>query len=310
LNALSTLEKKGKLTINVNAHIVCAPVNFAMETQESLIDLLDRAPDFDSEHVNARRVKFWLDGAPLPPQYIPFLRHELIQSYTHATILKSGEIDLSKILIPWDEFLGYLERWDSKCYSCKIHVAGDGSAKYALDAIEELRKKHPNGPRHELAHCNDVQPTDVKRFAPLRVTAELSPCIWHRTEPELTVKELVFPFKSFYESGATVSIGTDWFLPETPNLFAGISGIISRPRENLPLKTVLRIVTKEAAAAAGVENTGVIENGKRANFIILDRNILTAEEIKSTRVRNTYFEGKMVYDYDTDEDRDAFDIYT
>jgi predicted amidohydrolase YtcJ len=52
-----------------------------------------------------------------------------------------------------------------------------------------------------------------------------------------------------------------------------------------------------------------INVNKRANFIILDRNILTAEEIKGTRVRQTYFEGKMAYDYDTDENRNAFDIY-
>jgi predicted amidohydrolase YtcJ len=230
-------------------------------------------------------------------------------SYTHATLLQNGEIDLSKILIPWDEFTGWLERWDSKGYSCKIHVAGDGSAKYALDALEQLRSRRPNGPRHELAHCNDVHPSDIKRFGPLRVTAELSPCIWHRTEPELTVKELVFPFKSFHESGATISIGSDWFLPETPNLFAGISGIVSRPGENLPLETVLRIVTRGAAEAAGVRNTGSISVGKKANFIILDRNILKAEEIKSTRIKKTWFEGKLVYDYDEDEDRDAFDIY-
>ena len=141
------------------------------------------------------------------------------------------------------------------------------------------------------------------------MTAELSPCIWHRTEPELTVKELVFPFKSFYERGPTISIGTDWFLPETPNLFVGISGIISRPGENLPLETVLRIVTRGAAEAAGVRNTGSISVGKKANFIVLDRDILTAEEIKSTRVKKTWFEGKLVYDYDEGEDRDAFDIY-
>jgi hypothetical protein len=42
-----------------------------METQENLIDLLERAADYDSEHINAKRVKFWLDGAPLPPQYLP-----------------------------------------------------------------------------------------------------------------------------------------------------------------------------------------------------------------------------------------------
>ena len=77
----------------------------------------------------------------------------------------------------------------------------------------------------------------------------------------------------------------------------------------MPLETVLRIVTKEAAEAAGVKNTGVIEVGRSANFIILDRNILETKNIKSTRVRKTYFEGQMVYDYDVDEDRDAFNIY-
>lgn len=78
----------------------------------------------------------------------------------------------------------------------------------------------------------------------------------------------------------------------------------------MPLETVLKIVTKGAAEAAGLKNTGSIEKGKKANFIILDRNILSAKEIKSTRVKKTYFEGKLVYDYDTDDERDAFDIYT
>jgi predicted amidohydrolase YtcJ len=113
--------------------------------------------------------------------------------------------------------------------------------------------------------------------------------------------------KSLYERGATVSIGTDWFLLETPNLFAGISGIVLRRGENLPLETVVRIVTKVAAEAARVKNKGVIEVGRRANFIVLDRNLLDAEELESTRVRKTYFEGKMVYDYDDDEDKDVFD---
>lgn len=47
--------------------------------------------------------------------------------------------------------------------------------------------------------------------------------------------------------------------------------------------------------------------GKKA--IILDRDILTEKEIKSTRVKKTYFEGKMVYGFDEDEDREAFEIY-
>jgi predicted amidohydrolase YtcJ len=84
-------------------------------------------------------------------------------------------------------------------------------------------------------------------------------------------------------------------LPETPNL---------------PLETMLRIVTRGVAEAAGIPNMGSISKEKKANFIVLDWNILTEKEIKSTRVRKTCLEGKMVYDYDQDEDRKAFDIYT
>ena len=63
--------------------------------QENLIDFLDRVPYFDFEYVNARRVKFWLDSALLPLRFIFVLFISLlIESYTHATILKSGEINI------------------------------------------------------------------------------------------------------------------------------------------------------------------------------------------------------------------------
>jgi predicted amidohydrolase YtcJ len=85
--------------------------------------------------------------------------------------------------------------------------------------------------------------------------------------------------------------------------------LISRSGEKLPPETVLKIVTKGAAEAASLKNTGSISNGKKANFINLDRNISTEKEIKSTGVKKTYLEGKMVYDYDDDEDRHAFRFY-
>ena len=68
---------------------------------------------------------------------------------------------------------------------------------------------------------------------------------------------------------------------------------------------MLKIVTNGSAETVGVENTGSILKGKKANFIILDRNIRKEEEIKSTHINKTYFEGNLVYDYEEDEDRDA-----
>lgn len=143
LSAMQDLEKENKVTLSCHAHIVYAPVNFAMEEEESLHELIEKAEQFKSQHVRTNFVKFWLDGAPLPPYY------------THCD-LENGKPQEDKLCLEWDYFLKGLEHVDSKGFTCKLHVAGDGSARVALDAIEVVRKKNPQGPRHELAHCNKI----------------------------------------------------------------------------------------------------------------------------------------------------------
>ena len=72
---------------------------------------------------------------------------------------------------------------------------------------------------------------------------------------------------------------------------------------------MVKIVTKGTAEVARVKYTGSILRGKKASFTLLDRNSLT-EEVKSTCVKNMYgLDGKMVYDFDKDEDRDGFENY-
>lgn len=145
LHALRELEQENQLRMRIFPHIVHAPETFAAEGQETLHRLIDIAEEFSSEHVDARFVKFWMDGAPIPPHF------------THCDLGPDGSPDEDKLLVGFDAFLSALTQHDSRSMTCKIHCAGEGSVRRALDVLQIVRQSNPTGPRHELAHCNAIQ---------------------------------------------------------------------------------------------------------------------------------------------------------
>lgn len=144
LHALRELEQENRLDLDIYTHIVCAPETFAMESRQSLAGLLDMAAGFASKHVHTNFVKFWLDGAPLPPEF------------TQCDLDAEGRPDPKNLVIGWDMLLEAITKFDKRGMTCKLHTAGEGSARGALDVLEKVRQGNPNGPRHELAHCSAV----------------------------------------------------------------------------------------------------------------------------------------------------------
>lgn len=298
LEAIRELETHHQMTCDVHTHIVYGPVGFARESEESLHRLIDNADQHRSQHVHTNFVKFWLDGAPLPP-------------YFTQCNLENGHPQQDKLVLREDLFLKGLTDADRKGYTCKIHVAGDGSARFALDAIAMVRKSNPNGPRHELAHCNNIHPgkpsrdddamesaltclDDIVRLADMRVTAEMSPAIFH--EKELIANsnsQLAWPFESLLEGDVHVTIGSDWLLPLTPNLFPALAAVV--PRIGIE-QTIYRITLAGAEAVGRSDEFGSISVGKKANFIQLDRD-LTTSNIADTIVQRTWFEGCVVWSH-------------
>ncbi len=144
LHALRELERENRLQMQIFPHIVHAPETFAAEAQESLHRLIGIADTFSSEHVDTRFVKFWMDGAPIPPHF------------THCDLGPDGVPDEDKLLVSFDALLCAIKQHDSRDMTCKIHCAGEGSVRRALDVLEIVRQSNPAGPRHELAHCNAI----------------------------------------------------------------------------------------------------------------------------------------------------------
>ena len=120
-----------------------------------------------------------------------------------------------------------------------------------------------------------------------------------------------FPARSLSDSGALVVYGSDWpsVVPD-PSPWPGIEAMVSRKdpysnsgaelglEEAVDLATAIRIFTRNGSVAAkSAEQTGTIEVGKQADFIVLDQNLfdIPVERISDVKVLKTLVDGLVVY---------------
>ena len=135
LRAFKTLDQQGALKLHVAAHLIWREEGFGGVSASELDRLIEDREQWRTEHVDTGFIKIWLDGAPLPPHM------------TEAGITANNEVETSKILIPQEDLTAALLRFDASGQRVKIHCAGDGAVRTALDAINEVRKQNgPDGP--------------------------------------------------------------------------------------------------------------------------------------------------------------------
>ena len=223
-------------------------------------------------------------------------------------------------LVPENVLAEDLARLDAAGFTVKMHAAGDGAVRIALNAVEAARRANgDSGLRHEIAHAGYIHPDDLPRFAELNVTADLSPYLWY---PRPIIDSIVgavgdranyyWPIRDLLESGANLAAGSDWpSVAESMNPWPAIEAMVTRrnpfdhgqaalwPEQAITLEQALRIFTLGGALAYRLESlTGSIEAGKSADFIVLSHNLfdVPVERISDTTVLQTWFEGKRVYD--------------
>ncbi|OAP60894.1 hypothetical protein AYL99_05896 [Fonsecaea erecta] len=291
LKALGELDAAGSLKMDVQTHIVYKPEQLAEERLETLHKTLDQAESFRSQHVETNFVKFMLDGVPLHPYY------------THAGLTEAGEIDESKIQI--DDLAEAVSKLDARGMTCKIHCTGFGSTRRALDVYEAVRKTNSRGPKHEIAHCSGVHDDDYPRFQQLNVTAEMSPSMFF-VHPLTAMSGGLMDWNwgKMIRSGAHLTVGSDWAFQD-PSVLPACALILDSVAAALPARetgtspaaeAICKMLTVAGALATGRESTaGTIEAGKKANFIMVDRD-LSKGEFEGAQVLGTWFEGERVYE--------------
>lgn len=197
-----------------------------------------------------------------------------------------------------------------------IHAIGDRANHQVLEAYAALQPGYSGNPgRHRIEHAQILDPTDIPRFAGLGVIAAMQPI--HATSDMYWAGDRLGPgrlggayaWRSLLDSGAVLAFGSD-FPVEQVNPMLGIYAAVTRqdlqgwpeggwqPQERITLDQALRAFTLDAAYAAFMDyEVGSLEVGKRADFIVLDRDLFSipAAEIPEVQVLQTWLDGQRVW---------------
>jgi predicted amidohydrolase YtcJ len=203
------------------------------------------------------------------------------------------------------------------------HSVGDGAVHTLLDVYEELSKSMDvRKTRPCLTHSNFMSKEAVEKCAKLGVVVDIQPAWLYLDARTLSAQfgndrlRYFQPLKSLFEAGAIAGGGSDHmqkigsFRSVNPyNPFLGMQTTITRkakwyegrlhPEEALSREQAIRFYTINNAHLMFLEDkTGSLEEGKLADLIVLDRDILTCPEetIKDTQCLRTYLGGKLVYE--------------
>lgn len=289
LELLKEFDEAGALPMRIAAHIPWREEHFGMATSEELDRLIAERHAYAGRNVRTDFVKVFMDGTPLAPHF------------TDAQIDPETGLPVpGKLLFDREVLAEALKAWDRAGITAKVHCTGNAAVQRVLQAISDMRASGARRTIQEISHCCFICEDDLKRFAELDVTAEMSPPVWVGDAPELAAfRERGYPFASLAAAGTRITVGTDWiFLPE-PNLFPALQGIVEHGKEAVSLERALEMLTLAGARAVGLEAiAGSIEVGKSADFIVLDRNLfeVPVSLIGETKVELTVFEGRVVHE--------------
>ncbi|MEZ5597081.1 MAG: amidohydrolase [Pseudomonadales bacterium] len=274
-----------------------------------LVGLRDR---YAGRHLDTHCAKLFMDGVPTTARTAAMLA-------PYQPDVEGDPPTTGNLLIPTDELIATLSGLDAAGFTVKIHTAGDGSVHETLNALEAVRRTNGNsGLRHELAHAGFVDDTDIPRFAALGAVADLSPYLWFPSPIIESVRKALgerglhyWPNRTLLDAGTPLLAGSDWpSVAEDMNPWIGLETLITRrapngdypgvdsPEQALSVAEAVHIFTVDNARALGLgDSAGMLAPGRLADFVVLDRNILTVppETISETRVLQTWFEGLRVY---------------
>lgn len=285
---LQQLDNAGKWHLRTLLHQVWGNPASAMMSEQSIEKFLAHADSFQSKHVFTHAIKIYVDGSPLQP---------------HATDVEldaDGHFDRGRLYEKPEVIAAALTHFDMLDFKVKMHAVGSGAIRVALDGIEAMRKVDGASSKMipDIAHSLRYGPGDIERASKLGAVAEMSPAIWQIKGPLTANLAGAWPFKSLLDAGVMMTLGSDWVVLPTPNLFPALGGMLDHGKESIGLKDAIRIATLNGAISVGWGDiNGSIEVGKLANMIVLDRNLfeIPPGEIGGTVVLKTVFEGDVVY---------------
>ena len=174
-----------------------------------------------------------------------------------------------------------------------------------------------SGNRHHMTHLHLIDVDDIPRFAELGIGASFQ-ALW--AYPEEAVEMAIpligeersyqmYPIGSISRAGGRVNGASDYFVSSMNPLLAievaitrqdpyTNGGAILNEDERVDLATMIEAYTINGAYTMKLEDKqGSIEVGKRADLVVLDRNLFDIDpyEISDANVTMTIFDGRTLF---------------
>lgn len=307
LNAYQYLVKENKLTAHI-ATVVVADANAAPQPQ---IDKLKKvqAQYSDNRNLTVLGFKIFADGVIEYPTQTAALSKPYTNSGSYGALMFEPK-----------KFARFATMADKQKLLVHVHAIGDLAVTETLNGFEAARTANGNsGIPHTITHVQVMKFVDIPRFNQLHVLASLQ-LLWALGDPTTIdiVKPYIdpelyryqYPARSLLQAGATICGASDWNVSSANPFIAiyeaetrrGKLGVLDST-QCMPRMAMLQAYTINAAKALMQEKTiGSIAPGKYADFVLVDRDVLTVdpEAMKETKVLWTMFEGKIIYERKVD----------
>lgn len=202
---------------------------------------------------------------------------------------------------------------DSFGYQVNTHCIGDSANRLMLNIYSDILKSK-NDKRWRIEHSQVIHPDDFNLFGDysiipsIQTTHATSDMYW---ADERLGERIQFAYanKTLLDQNGWLPNGSD-FPIENINPIYGFFAAVTRKdhsgwpetgfqtEEALSREQALRAMTIWAAKAGFEENEiGSLEPGKKADFVIADRDIMKVDEMEiiNTKILNTFISGEEVY---------------
>ncbi|MGD8857107.1 MAG: amidohydrolase [Chloroflexota bacterium] len=304
LAAYQSLNRRGRLALRLNCNIAAHDL--------AHVEALGLASGLGDDYLRLGHIKLFTDGsmgsrtAWMLAPYEPGAEDNTQNTGVNVT--------------PPEQMAAEIRRAAAAGFPASVHAIGDKAIRVVLDIFEELAQGGPQPPvPHRIEHVQILHPADAPRLAANNITASVQPV--HAIDDMETAERVlgaradrVYNFQSLAQSGALLALGSDAPVAD-PSPFLGIHAAVCRQRpgqmadgpwygdEALNLEQTIYGYTLGAARAAGWQETiGSITPGKRADMVVLDRDLfaivaqgVTGSEVADTQVEITVFDGRIVY---------------
>lgn len=301
------LAETGRLKLRVNC-------NVAAHDLDHLVALGLRS-GLGSDYLRLGHVKLFTDGS------MGSQTAWMLAPYERAHDARPDYVGVN--VTPPAQMAAEIRRAAMQGFPASVHAIGDRANREVLDIFEELAQSRLTLPApHRIEHVQILDPADGARLVALDLTASVQPL--HALD-DMDMAEAVlgerasrtYNFGRLAAADTRLALGSDAPVAD-PNPFLGIHAAVIRQRpdrlergawygaERLSLAEAIRGYTLGAAEAGGWQQTiGSITPGKRADLIVLDRDLFRlvesgqpGREIADTQVELTMFDGQIVQQRD------------